>query len=260
MAILPTVILVHGAWHTPANYQSYADALRAQGFKVHCPHLPSCNGASPPTTSLADDTSCVRDIVQSVVDAGEHVLMIMHSYGGAVGTGALEGLSLAEREATGQPGGVVHLLYMCAYILRPGSTVWEIIQETGYDKLWDQYVDTAADGTVAMKDQGLAFFSGNAEQTVVDKALKTLVRFPSAIFYEKTTGSAWKTIPTTYISTVNDYAVLKPYQDLMLAKVREDGVNAKVEEYDADHSLFITKEAAMVEVAVKAATDKRNVN
>lgn len=40
---LPTVALVHGAWHTPANYQRYIDVLRARGFTVHCPHLPSCS-------------------------------------------------------------------------------------------------------------------------------------------------------------------------------------------------------------------------
>ncbi|KAJ5580826.1 hypothetical protein VI817_009525 [Penicillium citrinum] len=259
MASLPTVILVHGAWHIPANYQGYADALRAKGFKVHCPHLPSCNGSSPPTAFLSDDTSCIRKVIQSAVDAGERVLMIMHSYGGAPGTGAVEGLSLAERKTTGQHGGVIHLLYMCAYILRPGTTIWEIVQETGYDKLWDQYVDIAADGTMAMKDEALAFFSGNAEQAAVDRAIKTLVRFPFAILHEKTTGSAWKTIPTTYVSTTKDYALLKPLQDLMLAKVWEDGIKVKVEEYDADHSLFITREGAMVEAALRAATDERNV-
>lgn len=258
MSSLPTVILVHGAWHTPPNYQSYADALQAQGFKVHCPHLPTCNGASPATASLPDDVACVREVIQSAVDAGESVLMIMHSYGGAVGTGAAEGLSLAERHAAGQPGGVIHLLYLCAYILAPGSTIWGIVQEAKFDQLWDQYIDTAADGSTFLKDPGLGLFSGNADQAIVDKALQTLVRFPSSVFYDKTMGSAWKTVPTTYISTLKDYAVPKTYQDIMLAKVRDQGVEVKVEEFDADHSLFITMESAMVQTALRAAADKRN--
>ncbi|CAI7578680.1 unnamed protein product [Penicillium manginii] len=242
MSSLPTVILVHGAWHTPPNYKSYADALRIQGFKVHCPHLPTCSGTSPPTASLADDVAHVQKIVQSTVEAGEHVLMIMHSYGGAVGTGAVEGLSLSERRAAGLAG----------------STIWEIVQEAGFDKLWDQYIDTAPDGSTAIKDPGLGFFSGNADQAVIDKALRTLVRFPSSVFYEKTTGSAWQTVPTTYISTLKDYAVPKTYQDIMLAKVRSQGAEVKVEEYDADHSLFITMQSDMVRTALKAAADERN--
>lgn len=258
MSSLLTVVLVHGAWHTPPNYQSYADALQAQGFKVHLPHLPTCSGALPPTASLADDVAHVREVVKSAVGAGEHVLMIMHSYGGAVGTGAVEGLSLAERSAAGLSGGVVHLLYLCAYILTPGSTIWGVVQEAGFDKLWDQYIDTAEDGSTVLKDPGVGFFSGKADQAVVDRALSTLVRFPSSVFHEKTTGSAWKTIPTTYISTLQDWAVPKTYQDIMLAKVREQGIDVKVEEYDADHSIFITRQNEMVQTALQAAADPRN--
>ncbi|KAJ5090591.1 hypothetical protein N7532_009275 [Penicillium argentinense] len=258
MSSLPTVVLVHGAWHTPPNYQSYCEALQAQGFKVYCPRLPTCNGSSPPRASLPDDVACVRDVVKSAVDSGERVLMIMHSYGGAVGTDAVKGLSLSERKAAGQPGGVIHLLYLCAYILEPGSTIWEIVQAAGFDQLWDQYIDTAADGSTVLKDPGLGFFSGEADQATIDRALQTLVRFPSSVFSDKTTGSAWKTTPTTYISTLKDYVVSKTYQDIMLEKVRVAGVQIKVVEHDADHSLFVTRQQDMVQAALAAAADERN--
>lgn len=258
MSSLPTVILVHGAWNTPPNYKSYADALQMQGFKVYCPHLRTCSGVSPPTASLADDVAYVRNVVESVVEAGERVLMIMHSYGGVVGTGAVEGLSLSERKAAGLPGGIIHLLYLCAYILAPGSTIWGIVQDAGFDKLWDQYIDTSPDGSTVLKDPGLGFFSGNADQDVIEKALQTLVRFPSSVFHEETTGCAWKTVPTTYVSTLKDYAVPKAYQDIMLAKVRDQGAELKIEEYDADHSLFITMQNDMVNTALRAAGDERN--
>ncbi|KAJ5408956.1 hypothetical protein N7509_002839 [Penicillium cosmopolitanum] len=260
MSNLPTVILVHGAWHTPPNYKSYADALQMQGFKMHCPHLPTCSGASSPTASLLNDVADVQEVVKSAVEAGERVLMIMHSYGGAVGTGAAEGLSFSERKAAGLSGGVIHLLYLCAYILAPGSTIWGIVQEAGFDKLWDQYIDTAPDGSTALKDPGLGFFSGSADQAVIDRALQTLVCFPSSVFHEKTTGSAWKTVPTTYTSALKDYSVPKTYQNIMLAKVlRDQGAEVKVEEYDADHSLFITRQNDMVHTALRAAADERNV-
>lgn len=70
-ATLPTIVLVHGAWHTPPNYQSYADALKVAGFKVVTPKLPSCNGASPPEASFVDDVQTVHAVVNSLVEAGE---------------------------------------------------------------------------------------------------------------------------------------------------------------------------------------------
>jgi pimeloyl-ACP methyl ester carboxylesterase len=257
MSTLPTILLVHGAWHTPSNYQSYIKALQAQGFKVHCPQLPTCNKALNGAGTYADDVACVRKTLETLVNSGDRVLMVMHSYGGAVGTGAAEDLSFAGRRTAGQPGGVIHLLYLCAYILAPGSTIWGVVQEAGFDKVWDQYIDTAEDGSTAIKDPGLAFFSENTDQATVDKALETLVRFPSSVFTTPTVGFAWKIIPTTYVSTTQDYAVPKTYQDIMLARVQEEGVEVKVKEFDADHSLFITREKEMVKAALDAASDKR---
>lgn len=258
MSSLPTIVLVHGAWHTPPNYQTYIDALQKEGFKVHCPRLPSCSGISPPTATLSDDVTCIRQTVQSLVETGERVLMVMHSYGGAVATSALDGLSLAERKAAGQPGGVIHLLYLCAYILDSGSTCWGVLQDAKMAHLWDQFIDTQADGMSFPKDPNLLFFSRLAEQNTVDKALPHLVRFPDVCLHTPTTGAAWKDIPTTYISTVADYSVPKIYQDVMLEKVKKAGVEVKVKTYEASHSLFITMEKEMVDEAIEAASDERN--
>lgn len=57
--------------------------------------------------------------------------MLMHSYGGAVGTDAMEGLKLPTRQAQGKAGGVIHLLYLCPYILPPGGSVWDVVEQAG---------------------------------------------------------------------------------------------------------------------------------
>ncbi|KAI9734755.1 MAG: hypothetical protein M1818_006742 [Claussenomyces sp. TS43310] len=256
-ASLPTVVLVHGAWHTPPNYQSYIDALKAQGFTVHCPHLPSCNGASPPTASLAEDVACVRDVVKPLVEAGERVLMLLHSYGGAVGTDAVEGLTFFDRRAAGQLGGVIHLLYLCAYILQPGSTIFGVVKEAGMDHLWPQFVDNAADGSTFPKDPVQLFF-GSVDKDVVDKALPHLVRSPMSAFTAETKGAAWRSVPATYVFTQQDYSVPRVYQDLMVEKVRAEGVVLRTEDYETSHSVFITKQEEMVQAVRKAAEDERN--
>lgn len=38
--------------------------------------------------------------------------MILHSYGGAIGTDAIQGLDLPSRTANNLPGGIIHLLYL----------------------------------------------------------------------------------------------------------------------------------------------------
>lgn len=259
MQSLPTIVLVHGAWHTPPNYQTFVDALKKQGFQVHCPLLPSCSGVSPPTASMPEDIACIKKLVTSLVDEGQRVLMILHSYGGAVGNSAVEGLSITERKAEGKPGGVIHLLHLCAYLLRTGASVIDIIREAGWEELLEEYVPVTTDGLCFLKDPGTAFFSGRADQETIDKALSTLVHFPMQSFYDVTTGCAWKTIPATYIRTLQDATVPLVYQDIMLRKAEEDGVSVMITTLDADHSIFITEQEEMVQAAVGAANDQRNV-
>lgn len=268
---LPTVVLVHGAWHTPANYQSYASALRAQGFTVHCPLLPSCNKSLPPTTSLQDDVNAVRELVSSLVAAGERILLIMHSYGGAVGTEAVEGLAYpvpapatddgSAAGAAAEVGGVVHLLYLCAYILPPRTSIWDIVRYAGFESIFEEHVHTAEDGSTFPTDPGLMFFAGDdsVSKDTIDSALLSLVRFPrSALMAPVGRGVAWRSIPVTYVLTQKDYGVPRVYQDIMLSKVRDEGVKLRTEDFDTCHSVFISREADMVKLAVEAANDGRN--
>ncbi len=254
---LPVIVLVHGAWHTPPIYQSYIDDLKTQGFTVYCPRLPSCSGASPPKASLPEDIVCVREVVKPLVEAGKRVVMVMHSYGGAVGTDAVEGLAFSARKAAGQSGGVIHLLYLCAFMLPPGSTILGIVKEAGMAHLWSQFIDDGADGSTFPKDP-VQLFYGGIDQEVVDKALPHLVRFPMSALTTATKGSAWRSLPVTYVYTQQDYSVPSVYQDIMIEKVRKEGVVPKIKEYDTSHSVFITMQQEMVQAVVKAAEDERN--
>ena len=46
----------------------------------------------------------------------------MHSYGGVVGSNALERLSWQERNEKGQKGGVVAIVYLAAFLLPLGTS------------------------------------------------------------------------------------------------------------------------------------------
>jgi hypothetical protein len=52
--------------------------------------------------------------------------------------------------------------------------------------------------------------------------------------------------------------VLKVYQDIMVDRVRKEGVVLRTEVYETSHSVFITRQQEMVQAAVNAAEDERN--
>ena len=73
---------------------------------------------------MLDDANIVRsEIVKLVEDEGKEVVVVMHSYGGVVGSQACEGLGRVQRQQKGLAGGVIRLYYMCAFVLPAGQSL-----------------------------------------------------------------------------------------------------------------------------------------
>jgi pimeloyl-ACP methyl ester carboxylesterase len=143
----PIVVVVPGAWSSPAAYRKLVNAFEAKQFTVHVPALPTNNGARPPNSSYEADVAVVRELVESLVTSGNEVALVMHSYGGAVGTEALKGLARKDRQAQSLPGGVVHLMYLAAYFLAKGQSVWKIVEKSGIMETMVPHVTIEEDGT-----------------------------------------------------------------------------------------------------------------
>ncbi|OJJ96962.1 hypothetical protein ASPACDRAFT_124946 [Aspergillus aculeatus ATCC 16872] len=253
----PTIVLVHGAWHTPANYAPFITDLESRGFSVHCPHLPSCTNTSPPPFTYQDDVTTVRNLVTTLVNNGERVLVILHSYGGAIGTDAAQDLDLPTRTAQNLPGGIIHLLYLCAYIQLPGRTVWDVITEAQMTGFWPQFVQNHEDGSTFPVDP-VQLFLGDCDEKQVAAALPHLVRSPLSAFHTQSGGDAWRRLPVTYLTTTKDYSVPRVYQDLMLKHVAEDGVTVRVVEVDTAHSVFLSRRDEVLRLVEETGRDERN--
>ncbi|XDG03983.1 hypothetical protein ABKA04_003598 [Annulohypoxylon sp. FPYF3050] len=87
------------------HYAKLIKPLREAGFEVHIPRLLAMNESRPPNTDLFTDTDLIRGYATSLIEAGHSVAVLMHSYGGQVGTNALYGLSATARAAKGLKGG-----------------------------------------------------------------------------------------------------------------------------------------------------------
>ena len=175
----------------------------------------------------------------------------MHSYGGTVGSSALSGLSAVHRAKQGLDGGVIHLLYLSAYILPVGSSIVSIVKRVGVWDRWHQVIDVREDGTTFPKDPKNLVLGGlsAAEQEMY---VKRLVRFPGEPFEVEMAETPWKIIPTTYVYTELDRCVPPLYQDLMLEMVREAGVEVRAERFSSGHVVFLTHTEEMVGVVNRA--------
>ena len=94
------IILVHGAWSDGSGWSKVIPELQADGYNVVAVQLP--------LTSLADDTAVVQ---RALAVLKGHVLLVGHSYGGAVITQA------------GSNPQVEGLVYVAAYGPDQGESV-----------------------------------------------------------------------------------------------------------------------------------------
>lgn len=150
----PTVLIVHGSWHTPSHYHPLIHALTAKGFPTICPPHPSCSNELPLTASLVEDVANIRAIALDLISHGHSIIAIMHSYGGVVGTEALAGLSSHSRAAKGDTGGVTALIYMTSFLIPIGASL-----DTPFGNRPPPIVLEGEDGMRRMDDPWLRFYS-----------------------------------------------------------------------------------------------------
>lgn len=109
--------------HSPAHYGPMVSLLNLEGYDAYCPALPTCHSESI-DTKMQQDADCIREEIISLLKIGKEIVVMMHCYGGIVGTEAIdETLTRSYRAAHGLKGGVTHLVYVSALLLSIGSSM-----------------------------------------------------------------------------------------------------------------------------------------
>lgn len=118
----PHIVLIPGAWHSGDCYDILVPFLQNSGYQTTALTLPSV-GAEPPLTEIEPEIGHIRDNIIPLLNQDQDVVVVMHSYAGFAGTAALKGLSKTDRQAAGQTGGIISLVYLTAWMVDVGQSV-----------------------------------------------------------------------------------------------------------------------------------------
>jgi pimeloyl-ACP methyl ester carboxylesterase len=265
----PTILITHGAWHHPAYFSSVIDLLKAQGYKVVCPHLPTCNNDDTPTKTLDDDVALIRSTASSLADEEQEIVALMHSYGGVVGTDALYGLSTTERAKSGLKGGLKRLLYMCAFIPQKGQSLAGIfggrmppyiVEKVNQGSIfcskslpiYVHWIRFQQEGLfLGVEDPNQRFYHDTADP---GHWSAQLLKHPKAAQFTAVSHEAFREVPITYLLCENDQALPMGVQKMMIGRIEEVGVKVgTIESCEGSHSPFLSMPEKVVEVVVRAA-------
>ena len=126
----PTVVIVPGAWHPASLYDGFVSRLQEAGYGAVVATYPSVDSPSPKTATCEKDAQAVRQQCLSLIeDESKDLLLLCHSYGGIPGGGAAVGLSKTERVEKGKKGGILGLVYMSAFVVPEGTSLFTFLGE-----------------------------------------------------------------------------------------------------------------------------------
>ncbi len=222
----PSIVLVHGAFADASGWSRIILSLEKSGYDV--------SAVQNPMTSFADDVATTKRMIDAQPG---NVVVVAHSYGGAVMTAA----------AAGNPK-VKALVYVAAFGPDAGEVFGELLAKNGPsgvevtfrpDAVGSLYIDRAAFHATFCADLSA---DEAAAMAVSQKPLA------GAIFSASLDTPAWKTIPAWYIVALED-KVIRPDLEQFMAK----RMNAKTTEIKSSHVVFMSHANEVAKVIVEAA-------
>ena len=220
-------ILVHGLWHGGWVWDAVRRRLDRVGIANRVVDLPM--------TDLAADIAATTRVID---EFDRRCVLIGHSYGGAVITGA------------GVHRQVAHLLYLAAFQLAEGESVGRACPDLGIPptRLGDA-MRFSDDGQIVTLDPGLAaeLLYEDATADAVAAAVSRLRPVRRAVFRGVPEQIAWRSRPSTYVVCADDRAVNPDLERAMAgrATTRHD--------WAGGHSPMVTRPEAVAALIVSIA-------
>ena len=220
-----SVVLIHGAFADGSGWNKVIPPLEDDGYGVTAVQLP--------LTSFADDVATARRVIDAQPGP---VVVVGHSYGGAVMTRAAHGAA-----------GVKALVYVAAFGPDEGEAMSGLLAQYP-SSIGAALVPDAAGFLSIDRSKFSAVFA--ADVTAVERRVMAATQKPiaGAIFEQVHGVPAWRTIPSWYLVATNDQAINPDLQRLFAKRMK-----ASVTEIPASHVPFVSRPEAVVAIIESAA-------
>jgi pimeloyl-ACP methyl ester carboxylesterase len=232
----PVVVLVHGAWHGAWCWEQVRSVLEQRGLATLVVELPS---TLVDDVGFADDVAAVRSCLDGCDDP---VLLVGHSYGGAVVTVA------------GEHPAVRGLVYVAGFNLTEdespaAAAVVEAvdIDHTGRAEL--ELVGAGGGRMLPTPGSARTVFLGDCPPEVAAWAIERLRAQAMSCLGASPGAVAWRSRPSTYVVCELDQAVHPDLQRILARRADRQ------ESLPSSHSPFLSMPDRLASIVAAAAVE-----
>ena len=219
----PSIVFCHGLWADGSCFSKLIVPLQAEGYE--------CIAAQYGLNSTAEDVALTKATIGRV---SSPVILVGHSYGGTVITGA------------GTDDRVVGLVYICA--LAPDADETSQTQQSNFPTTAVFSHIDVKEGRIWLLPEGTKDFCGDLSEQEQKLVWATQGVPKPDLFGAKAGGTAWKSKPSWYIVGKNDRTV-HPDMERFVAK----RMGATTYELDSSHVPMLSQPERVLDIIRTAA-------
>jgi pimeloyl-ACP methyl ester carboxylesterase len=222
-----TVVLVHGGFVDGSGWQEVYRLLKEDGYSVRI--------VQNPTLSLEGDAAAAKRVIDA---QGDPVILVGHSYGGAVIT-----------EAGNDPN-VAALVYIAAFAPDTGESVNTLIADPPPGAPVPPILPPQEGFLLLDRDKFHASFAADVPAEQAAFMADSQVPWGVDALGGTISEAAWRSKPSWYLVATDDRMIPPPAQRSMAERS-----GATVVEVAGSHSIFLSQPAAVAELIQQAASE-----
>jgi len=221
----PSIVLVHGGFVDGSGWEGVYNILKKDGYSVGV--------VQNATKSHADDVATTNQVIAAQNDS---VILVGHSYGGAVIT-----------EAGNDPK-VIGLVYITAFAPDKGESVQSLIKDPPPGAPVPPILPPVNGYLFLDKEKFPASFAGDVEKGKAAFMADSQVPWGVEALSGAISDPAWKHKPSWYLLVTDDKMIPIAAQRVMAKRA-----GSTVIEVGGSHAIYVSNPKAVAEIIEKAA-------
>ena len=225
-AVLPNIVLVHGAWANGSSWDPVIKELQTVGYNVIATQFPY--------TTLADNVTKLKNVLATLTGP---TILVGHSYGGQI-ISAL---------GAGDPK-VVGLVYIAAFGLDEGESISALLAQGAPTPALAHLVVDAQGYAWLPQDDFVNYFASGIDPAEAKVMWAVQPPFNTVSLGDVMTTPTWKSVPSWYLVATKD-DVIPPDAERLFAK----RMGATTVEVESGHIAMISHPDEVTKLIEEAA-------